>query len=640
MIYRFFVTDNANNLAYTRGVPKTHEGIRMTKHAAFRGAASLLACLLLGGCVNNVAIEPEATSLSWTNTGCPGRQRVNAIAIDPDGRIVLAVYDYEREDASIVGTVYVSSDDGETWTAGLPKTTEIQHVAVDSEGRIFAASWDNICRSTDHGRSWTTLPFRHFLIQRIVIDPNDYVYLPIRDGGIYFSDDHGDSWTQIGAGILRTGGLVVNSKGCIFTIGGDALYISCDRGASWTEPSDVPWGDLSGYVAIDGEDRIVIAGYSGLYRSLDDGETWTALDSLEFQYVDDISFDAAGRLYVVCGARLYVSNDLGDSWNLRIERINRIYGVASNEAGDVFITGVWGVGRSMNGDEGVEMLGFFEPPLSDMAVGSNGYCYVAASCGGVYRSSGALERWERFNGGLTDVSLYSLTTANDSLLVAGTSDGVYVSPLARPEWSRVGLGGSRVKKVFAFPGDSIVAFRNNALLVSADGGGSWNNLGMKGYEINALIGGADGGLIAGTSFGGVFRYTGEGILWDQMNEGLGDLHVNALAAARGGEILAGTETGVFISSNGGASWRRFSNDRIWINDIRVEDKDVFIGSTKGVFRATLGTAVLRPQNDGLLSYDLYSIISIALDPGGRLLLLTERRLLRSSPPLDVSFETH
>ena len=612
-------------------------GIQITRSIEIGGFATLIACLFLGGCVNDVAVEPEGTDLQWANTGYPGRQRVNDIAVDPEGRIILGAYDYEREDVSMIGAVYVSEDNGETWAGKQFGIKEIRDVAVDSEGRIFAASWESICRSTDHGASWEILNFRSFAIRCIAIDSSDNIYLGMWNTGIYFSADHGDSWTQIGAGISGADdleSLAVNSKGCLFATVGSRLSMSCDRGASWAEPQDVPWNGLR-RVAIDGEDRIVVSDFGRLYRSLDDGRTWAPADSLENHGVSELLFDESGRLYVVSGPRVYASDDAGETSNLLMTVKNQIEHVAANAAGDIFVTGEWGVSRSIDGGASAEMLGFFERPLSALAVGANGYCYVAPEYGGVWRSSGALERWERFNGGLPDLRLSCLAIAGDSLLMAGTGDGVYVSPLDRPEWSQLSLAGSSIRKLFAFPHDSIAAFSFHRLRISADGGKNWNDIGMQGYEINALIRTADGDLLAGTSFGGVFRYTGEGILWDQLNEGLGDLRVNALAAARGGAILAGTESGLFISSNGGASWRRFSKEQLTIESVTVAGEDIFLGTERGVFWTRMDEPVLRAQNEGLESYDLRSILTIALDTDDHLLLLTDRRLLRSSTPFGV-----
>jgi photosystem II stability/assembly factor-like uncharacterized protein len=599
------------------------------------GTAALLASLLLGGCVNDVAVQPEGTNLLWRLVQYPHRNQINCIAIDPEGRIFLGAYDLEPNITFAEYALYISSDNGETWTKMHFGPLEIASLAIDSEGRIFAAGfYKRIMRSLNHGASWETLTdtLRTSYPRRLVIDASDNLYLPTDTSGIYFSSDHGDSWTQIGEGIRAAGTLIsldVNSRGCLFAIAGGNLYRSCDHGESWTQMTNVPWTVLYRQVAIDSKDRIFINDRYSLYRSTDDGETWTATSVPPDRPVYKISIDGRDRFYALCYFSVFVSNDGGDSWAAVMSiSWNQVDFIAVNGAGDIFVAGSWGLSRSIDGGASWEMLGFsYYEPIA-IAIDGSGFFYIGLECGGVYRSTGDLASWERFNGGLPAVWLYCFASANDSTIVAGTSDGLYVSPTNRPAWSRAGLAGRRIEGVFPFPGDSIVVFSNDIIL-STDGGTSWSQLGLDDYEMRGLVKTGDGSLLAGASFGGVFRYTGEGILWDQMNDGLGDLHVNALAVTGGGDVLAGTDAGVFISSNGGASWRRFSKERIQITAVLVVGEDIFFGTEEGVLWTRTDGSALSHQNDGIPSSDLGAIISIAADPDKYLYLFTASGTFKS-----------
>ncbi len=69
----------------------------------------------------------------------------------------------------------------------------------------------------------------------------------------------------------------------------------------------------------------------------------------------------------------------------------------------------------------------------------------------------------------------------------------------------------------------------------------------------------DGVLFAGTMEDGVFRSSDRGDHWVRWNFGLLDLHILVLAVssgfARDETLLAGTESGIFRSTNGGRAWR-------------------------------------------------------------------------------------
>ena len=454
-------------MAYTRSVIKI---------AGTGCLAPLLAGLLLGGCVNSDPVKPEATNLLWNEVDYPPMLAITCIATDPDGRIFLGGYDYGRDYSYGGSALYVSSDNGETWARKLFGPSEIRDIAIDSEGRVFATGCSrSILRSMNHGESWETLSdtLRTSCPRKLVIDSSDNIYLPTSTNGIYFSSDHGETWTQIGEGIIAAGklsSLDVNSKGCLFAIASGTLYRSCDRGGSWTEPGDVPQKALFGAVVIDSKDQVFVRDTRTLYRSADDGETWTARE-LPFWFFEAILTDGRDRLYATGHRTLYRSEDGGDSWALVLNLSSNSPGcITSNPAGDIFVAGTWGVSRSIDGGANWEMLGFTVLGPAAIAIDRHGFFYIGMACGGVYRSSNDIERWEweRFNRGLPDVRLNCLVSTDDSTLMAGTSHGIYTSPEDRPAWSLAGLAEFSVTRLFLFPGDSIAAVAAGTGLFMSD----------------------------------------------------------------------------------------------------------------------------------------------------------------------------
>ncbi|MGD1047724.1 MAG: hypothetical protein ABR899_03090 [Candidatus Krumholzibacteriaceae bacterium] len=611
----------------------------MKRTARIRGFAPLLAALLLGGCVRNDVVQPEGTNILWEEVAYTLQHQITCMAIDPGGRIFLGTYDYRQGFSLSESVLYVSSDNGETWVKNETGDFDMEGLAVDSEGRLLATDGRRIIRSLDHGETWEAPSLNLYISGGLafVVDSSDDIYVWTAHSGIYFSSDHGGSWTQIGGAITAAGQLIslaVSSKGCLYAVAGETLYSSCDRGASWTELQDVPWDELYGQVAIDSKDRIFVNDLFTLYvySSTDDGKTWTAHKWPPNWWIDQLSIDGRGRLYAECNSRLYVSDDGGDSWALALSlKTCYLHQFASNAAGDMFAAGYWGLSRSIDNGATWEMLGFSYYPAADIAVDRTGLLYTGLQCGGVYRSTGDLQSPERFSTGLPDVRLYCLASAGDSTLMAGTSGGVYISPEDRPAWSLAGPEGNYIKKLFALPGDSIAAF-GKGMFISADGGKNWSEIGLDGYNVLALVRTAGGRLLAGANFGGVFRYTGQGILWDQMNGGLSDLRVNALAVTRNGDILAGTDTGIFISSNEGASWRRYSKEKTQITNVLVVGKDVFFGSEEGVLWTRTDGSAISLQNGGLSPIDISTVRAIAADPRDYLFLFTARGVFKSSQP--------
>lgn len=126
---------------------------------------------------------------------------------------------------------------------------------------------DGVYKSTDAGKTWKHMgltPTQH--IARIVIDPRNpdvvlvaaqgALYSPSKERGIYKSTDGGATWRQV---------LYVNENTGCAELSMDATNPRILYAAMW-EHGRKPWQVISGGPG------------SGLYKSVDGGETWTRLE--------------------------------------------------------------------------------------------------------------------------------------------------------------------------------------------------------------------------------------------------------------------------------------------------------------------------------------------------------------------------
>jgi len=115
-------------------------------------------------------------------------------------------------------------------------------------------------------------------------------------------------------------------------------------------------------------------------------------------------------------------------------------------------------------------------------------------------------------------------------------------------------------------------------------------------------------LFAGTD-GGVFLSTNNGSSWFAVNSGLYNTTVKTLVEL-GSSIYAGTSSGVFITTNNGASWYNSSYGITDpnINSLIVSGNNIFAGTNGGVFKSTDNGGSWASANFGLISQNVNSLI--------------------------------
>jgi photosystem II stability/assembly factor-like uncharacterized protein len=148
-----------------------------------------------------------STEPKWEPSGWGGGGFYYAAAFHPSREGVIYL-------AGDVGGLYRSDDDGKNWKminkglAGYGVFT----LAVDKSNpdTIYAATDDGLCKSTDQGENWVTLPQtgpkelritgeKNKSIRSVAVDPTDgnLVYAASPNGKIYKSADGGQTWRVV-----------------------------------------------------------------------------------------------------------------------------------------------------------------------------------------------------------------------------------------------------------------------------------------------------------------------------------------------------------------------------------------------------------------------------------------------------------
>ncbi len=255
---------------------------------------------------------------TWRNMGLRDAQQIASIAVDPNdpNRVFVAALGHPYGPNTERG-IYRSTNGGETWERVLYKdeNTGAMQVEFDpSNPRIVYADlwagrqgpWENgqwqgpesgLYKSTDGGATWNKLtrglPTIAQGLGRIgfgISRSNANVIYAVVDanqqsGGIYRSNDAGESWTRIN-GDPRVWGrgsdfaeIRVHPKNPEVTyVANTASYISNDGGKTYTGFRGAPGGDdyHRFWIHPDQPDVILLASDQGAVITVNGGETWSS----------------------------------------------------------------------------------------------------------------------------------------------------------------------------------------------------------------------------------------------------------------------------------------------------------------------------------------------------------------------------
>ena len=297
--------------------------------------------------------------LGWTEIpglGLSSDNPVMGLAFDPVTHAATAAV------GGYVQQLLTSSDGGSTWTAvtpALPAGTSLYGVAA-GPGILFVTSSLGFHALHPGAVDWTppvTVDGNPFCL---VAHPSDPMVAFVGGiGGLHRTGDGGATWTVVAPNIFKDvwidpahpatvlaaaisvglfsssdGGLTFNplstpqaidplslsgSASRLYLGADTGPWVSTDAGATFTEASaGLQVGRFTAVAVSPGPSRVVLSGtQSGLlYRSADGGTSWTTVHYEPGQPTLQLVFDPSrpGRVYLVNGGMLQVSDDDGATW--------------------------------------------------------------------------------------------------------------------------------------------------------------------------------------------------------------------------------------------------------------------------------------------------------------------------------------
>jgi len=354
-----------------------------------------------------------------------------------------------------------------------PEGGDVFGLVVLPQGDVIAAIKPGyIFRSTDSGASWallSSLPAMGGQVSNLARSPaTGSLFVAV---GVFLlrSDDNGASWVSTDLHPYGVVHLAVTPAGTIFAgaLGASAIFRSTDNGNSWTpQPSGLPSSGTVTALAVDLLGRVYagLDGYLGVYRSGDNGETWQPVGN-PGDVVKAFGVDPQGHLFAFVqwpgSGRVVRSEDGGVTW----EDVGSPTPWAWSAAfafgvnGQVFAGTSSGLGWAetmgvyrLDDQNAWSYIGPTPVQIVTLAVNPSGDLFVGTAGDGVYRSSNAGDTWARLTQGMRATDVYSLLfTPTDRLLVAARRAGVHKSDDRGQTWS------------FPSPRPSLMNFHFNGL---------------------------------------------------------------------------------------------------------------------------------------------------------------------------------
>jgi len=375
-----------------------------------------------------------------------------------------------------------------------------------------------------------------------------HLLLGTTNSWLYETTDEGATWHRLAKLGMDDGfvldSIVVNSADPATIFVGawknsdeGGLWVSHDRGHSWSEPSQFKGQPIHALTQAPSDPHILYAGtLEGVFRSDDSGATWAQISppgSHEIHEIESLAVDPGNADVVYAGTwhLPWKTTDGGKTWH------NIKQGII--EDSDVF---------SIIVDPG------------------HAHIVYLSACSGIYKSENAGVLFRKVQGIPSEArrtrSLMQDPEQRD-VVYAGTTEGLYKTVDSGKTFERLTDSDVVVNAVYVDPGDSnrvLLATDRGGVLTSQDAGVTFtpSNQGISERKVAAVLVDRENpevmyaGVVNDKKYGGVFRSSDGGAHWEQLGSGLDGSDVFALAETKDGRVVAGTGHGLFVLGDSSA----------------------------------------------------------------------------------------
>ena len=373
------------------------------------------------------------------------------------------------------------------------------------------------------------------------------------------------------------------------------IFSSTDGGHNWTRLAHLGSGDdyVIDHLAFDPQNsnKMFAAAWSvenqqvgDMFRSQDGGKTWETIPAMHNKSIRSMAVAASDAKIMVAGTidGVFRTTDAGQSWqkiSANSQEIHNIESIAIDPKNpDVVYAGTWHLAWKTS-DAGVTWRHISKGMIEDSDVfsiivdSSNPSVVFASACSGIYKSQSAGDSFQKIQGipfSARRTRVLKQDPSNPEIVYAGTTEGLWKTTDKGKTWNRVSNPEVVVNDVMVDPRNSqrvMLATDRAGVLASEDGAQSFlaSNHGYTHRYVTAILADKNQpntlyvGVVNDREQGGVFVSQDAGQHWTQKSKGLDGRDVFTLKQTSNGELVAGTNRGMFILAHNASDWSPINN---------------------------------------------------------------------------------
>jgi len=373
------------------------------------------------------------------------------------------------------------------------------------------------------------------------------------------------------------------------------IFMSSNGGQDWSRVAHLGSGDdyVIDHIALDPQnsEKMYAAVWSvenqqggDLFHSHNGGKTWEIVPAMHGKSIRAMSIAASDSKVLTVGALdgVYRSKDAGKNWekissaNSEIKNVESI--AVDPKDPSVVYAGTWHLAWK-TADDGAHWQHINKGMIDDSDVfsiivdSSNSSVVFASACSGIYKSQTAGEQFQKIQGipfSARRTRVLKQDPSNPAVVYAGTTEGLWKTTDSGKTWKRVTNPEVVVNDVMVDPRNSqrvLLATDRAGILASDNGAESFtaSNHGYTHRYVTTLL--ADKkdpetiyvGTVNDRELGGVFTSHDGGQHWTQKSAGLDGRDVFVLKQAANGQLVAGTNRGMFVLAHNASTWSPINN---------------------------------------------------------------------------------